>query len=173
MYGGVKVKIEAKRDNIIYLIFIIIIIIAYLIYSIPYRVDKDLPCVLYRGGYELVKNTEMHIDLRAYRNLLMRNRVKGTLEIEGRVFNIETIHYDSLIKEFKSKFNNPFYMLYGVNWKQGKSYIEVILLVSKDLKFFYGHLPVFKDEYGEKIDFVAPANNMKKGVELINQYLKI
>lgn len=167
---GFKVKIESKRDIIVYSVFIIII--AYLLYSIPYRVDKDLPCVLYRGGYKLVKDTEMRLDLRVYRNLLMKNHLKGTLEIEGRVFNVENAHYDSLIKEFKDKLNSPFYKLYGVNWKQGKSYIEIYLFISKDFKFFYGACPAFKDEYGEKIDFVAPANSMKGGIELINRYLR-
>ena len=110
----------------------------------------------------------MSLELKVYRKILMRNHIKCKFKIKDEIFDVETGHYVSLIEEFKSKLNEDFYRFHSISWENHKAQPELNLLVSKDFNFFYGSK--YKD--GDKINFVAPANSMVEGAELLERYLR-
>ncbi len=162
-----------KNKTVILLIGVLLV--AYFTYTWPKEIEKTFQgCLVSQDKGILLKTVSMTLKGTCYRSLTRQDKFIGTIEIEGKKYNIQSSEPGSLnliISSLKSKWKREPIFASGMIMKDGfLRSIGGTVLIADDYTQIWGSIQAINSQYGDQsIMFSGPSKTFEEAERIINE----
>jgi hypothetical protein len=120
------------------------------------------PGIIYEDS-DVIKNTDFKLELKWSNRILSEKNVKGIIEFDNKIFNINSAKDHKFITNLASKYNGKKIHLFCTEVPS-----KLSISISKDFKYFWGGY----NENNKRLFIASPCNTLEEAENIAYKLLK-